>query len=475
MPPWLESIVEQQKEKMIQKKPDKLLLPTWWPDIINRKKWQSQVTSAFINSSRYSDDREVGWLNEVFKPKDLNHNLDPSTQFEAMLATFADSGEERFKRDDGVAVDQLIKILPVELKMDVEKYKTRLFDREDKMMKSRQILWFIENYFKTNDHTTTHYTVEHAQNLPWYGDSELQIKMCLERWDTIMDYLDHKDHIKADYKRELFAQKIAQSQVLKVDYEDWKRYEYLNDDSKEKYTYEYLRKMVQCYLLRCQSERQKGLQQQALNNTKTAGKGNRAIGAVGTATPSVDGGKRGRSRARSCEPGAPPRGSSPGPSRERSQHRVCPMKDATTKDLSQICLWHLQGKCMTNPCPQGRWHGKVKASEQKQLEEMVAAKRNSRNRSDGSVPPGKGKGKGKKGKGKSDDHSKGSAPTTPKGGGKGKGKKGNPFVPPRSCKQHWTVAGCDGTCGLPKADHRTFEEHQKLAAARHTEWQMSQK
>ena len=130
---------------------------------------------------------------------------------------------------------------------------------------------------------------------------------------------------------------------------------------------------------------------------------------------------------------------------------------------------------MTNPCPQGRWHGKVKASEQKQLEEMVAAKRNSRNRSDGSVPPGKGKGKGKKGKGKSDDHSKGSALTTPKGGGKGKGKKGNPFVPPRSCKQHWTVAGCDGTCGLPKADHRTFEEHQKLAAAKHTEWQKTQK
>ena len=121
---------------------EKITLPPF-PTITNLRSWRHEVGKILAAASGNNDTREVAWANEV---------LDEKHTFEAL----ADSGEPRFRTLDlrlSAALTACVRNAPTARALHDD-----LLVKEEKahaagtMLRGRQILFMLNEFFKTSVH-----------------------------------------------------------------------------------------------------------------------------------------------------------------------------------------------------------------------------------------------------------------------------------------------------------------------------------
>ena len=129
------------------------------------------------------------------------------------------------------------------------KIKERALVKKGKLLKGRQIMWLIRNFYKVNPSMAQANTIIDLVNLQWKGDNNMD--EFLNKWDKILGSMNmvfdvRKDKEKNDMLRDILLPKMEKSNVLK---EDIAYYYRLMTDGKAP-TFEWLRDRMEAYILR---------------------------------------------------------------------------------------------------------------------------------------------------------------------------------------------------------------------------------
>ena len=115
------------------------------------------------------------------------------------------------------------------------------------LIKGRQILWTINEHFRTNSVTDAVYDVIDLANLQYPGDKNMTTFMNL--WDSCVASMEPR--LPDDTLMNILAKKLKSSQALKEDLAHFHRCE----PGHEHRTYQWLRSRMDSYLVRHQQEK----------------------------------------------------------------------------------------------------------------------------------------------------------------------------------------------------------------------------
>ena len=185
------------------------------------------------------DFEEIKWMTTCFKA---------GMKFE----DFEDSGDERFSGLDmklGTALTAILQAAGDKARaiIDLLQVKEECIWLEGKLVKGRQILWLINEHFRTSTTTDSYYDVLDLAELSYPGDAKMTTFFYL--WDICISSMDPK--LPDDTLRDILVKKLKSSQAIK---EDLAHYNRLDHGHPEK-TYQWIRGRMDAYLLRKQIEK----------------------------------------------------------------------------------------------------------------------------------------------------------------------------------------------------------------------------
>ncbi len=208
--------------------PKDLKLPKAFPTQPTLDMWDVAIGKALVVSSRQADTaRVIKYWKTVRK-----------STYEELANCDAD-----MKPLDALLGSCLKTIMPERLKEKVDKMELEAFEMGN-LLSGRQMGWLCFNWFKTEDNMSNIYSYNHLAEIKWFGDH--RITEFLRIWDQIWKSLPNSKQIPDEVKRDLFAERVKESKVLKEDYAH-----YCRDKAKglmgQDGTYEYLRRCCEVY------------------------------------------------------------------------------------------------------------------------------------------------------------------------------------------------------------------------------------
>ena len=182
---------------------DKIVVPSFpaMNQLINYR--IALATNLATASGRY-DCKEITWFHEILVAGKT-------------FVDFEDSGLPRFLSLDVKLGVQLIPTIlaksEVRILYDDILLKQREAVEKGKVLKGRQIVWLILDYYKCNANLELVYTIEHLTGLQWMGDK--QMHTFLANWHFIIGNM--KDTLGIPTLQDLFERKIRVSKELSED------------------------------------------------------------------------------------------------------------------------------------------------------------------------------------------------------------------------------------------------------------------
>ena len=161
----------------------------------------TQLRRNVLAVAPFTDDLEIGWLNECYKKT---------------FDELANAGSSRFKRLDMV----LSKCMATIIHKSGESLSDDVFlaDREasdaNRVLGGRQMVWMVLDFHKTHSSMIEQYSYEDLKSVPWLGDS--RIKEFYDRYRLVKNaVLEQLPNEKAQIR--MFYEKIKTSKVLQID------------------------------------------------------------------------------------------------------------------------------------------------------------------------------------------------------------------------------------------------------------------
>ncbi len=206
---------------------DKIAVPAF-PGINQLMNYRVELATALATAGGRFDCKEIGWFDEIM--------LKGQT-FEAL----ADSGPVRFNSLDiklGMQLIPTIKSKSNEVRQlyDDVLLKQRNAVENGCLLKGRQVVFLIHDYYRCNANLEMIFTVEHLAALSFDGDKTLHTFM--HNWNNIIAHM--KDKFSDDTLRDMLERKIYKSKELSEDIAHYNR----QAEGAEHKTYKFLMESI---------------------------------------------------------------------------------------------------------------------------------------------------------------------------------------------------------------------------------------
>ena len=148
-----------------------IILPKWAPTPTTLVEWHRQLTAAIIGITPYSDEREIVWIDEVFRCK---------------LNELSDKGQPRWYNLQAKLTKALedYPLLPPSIRKCINLEQMRHY-RSQKVLQGRQVLWILYKHMNASIESCKVALSKKMDALTWYGDHDMERFM--GEWDSIKD------------------------------------------------------------------------------------------------------------------------------------------------------------------------------------------------------------------------------------------------------------------------------------------------
>ena len=198
------TVSETREEIRVNRKEGEKVVLLAFPTRAQLPGWRRSVARALVTTSAMNDQLEILWISEVYKVGKKSED-------------FESSGEDRFK-----SLDQKLAVaLHGVLKGGAEKGRAIsevLHVEEDKLFQrgkitiGRQVLWLINEHFRTN-HTTDHASdMVDLVSLQWFVENMTKFRYT---WDSCVQSM--YPPLPDETLRDILYKKLAPSKVLRED------------------------------------------------------------------------------------------------------------------------------------------------------------------------------------------------------------------------------------------------------------------
>ena len=163
---------DSKRETKAMVRPKAVQVPSF-PSITQLPQWKAALARNLVAASVAMpvDKAEIAWFNEV------EHRT-----FEEL----AGSGHPRFHHLDALLAAALVKVLPKQLGIMVERKEQDALC-VDSCVSGRQIVRVSYGWFKTDGYMSTVYSYSDLSDISWMGDSAGDMQKPLYHWDHILE------------------------------------------------------------------------------------------------------------------------------------------------------------------------------------------------------------------------------------------------------------------------------------------------
>ena len=172
----------------------RLKLPNF-PQVIYYDQWQMQVCDQICMFLEHESERSVLKWFQQFKTSTLEE--------------LGKTGKSTFRKVDRDLAIQLRRAIPPRLGDKVSEHREKSW-KENKQQKGRQILWFIHEHFKLNEHMVHVYDITHLTSLEWRGEDQNQLSVFIKIWKKIIENLKKNSGINDITLRDILMSKIPE-------------------------------------------------------------------------------------------------------------------------------------------------------------------------------------------------------------------------------------------------------------------------
>ena len=211
---------------------------------------------------------------------------------QAKTATFeqlADSGGQRFHHLDAALATALIKTVPSQLRIRIQKKEDELI-KVAKVIKGRQVVWMVYDWFRTKPHMQSHHGYQDLNALTWKGDAPAEMEYFLQQWDYYVSKITDTKLASAEVLRDLMYEKMKGSKVLAVELAHFKRARAKGDTPDgapvdPDFCLEFLRNTIETYIYDEREDKNLEGIRKAVTATGSGGALERIDGAPGPKSP----------------------------------------------------------------------------------------------------------------------------------------------------------------------------------------------
>ena len=233
------------RETKAMLRPKAVQVPNF-PSITQLPQWKAALARSLVAASVAMpvDKAEIAWFNEV------EHRASEE---------LADSGHPRLHHLDALLAAALVKVLPKQLGIMVERKEQDAL-RVDSCVSGRQIVRRVYDWFKTDDYMSTVYSYSDLSDISWMGDRAGDMQKFLYHWDHILENMP--DVLSEQVLRDIFAKQVGKPIALREDFAHYKRERSKGEDASH-FTCAFLRRCVERFISNDRQERSLAERKQA--------------------------------------------------------------------------------------------------------------------------------------------------------------------------------------------------------------------